>query len=186
MAVESIRYHHPQVQIVHMTDDRTRALAGVSAVWRSRALTGDTFIRERMAMLSRMDDMPSAILDADTLVRKPLDDVWEQQFDIGLTWRPHQPVMPYNIGVMFCRNPAFFAGVVKRMDDDAKYAKPFGDQEAVAQEAHCGKWRLATLKCSEWNNSDINDEVIPDARIFHYKGARKEYQARHFERGIWR
>lgn len=186
MCVESIRAHHPVARIVHMTDDQAPALAGAAETWRSCKLVGDTLIRERMYLLSRMSSEPTAIIDADTLTLRPLDDVWDDEFDIGLTWRDHQPVMPYNIGVMFCRDPGFFAGVVKRMDDDPELAKPFGDQEAVAKEAHCGKWRLKVLQCAEWNNSDTNNDVIPDARMLHYKGNRKQYMARHFERGIWR
>lgn len=188
MCVATIRHHHADAVIVHMTDDTTPALDGVDAVWRSAKLApeGPAFIRERVDLLAKMDAAPTAVLDADTLVMEPLDSVWDAEFDIALTWRPKQPLMPYNMGVMFCRDPAFFAGLGARMDAQPRLAQPFGDQEALAQEAHCGKWRLGVLKCAEWNNSDLNTSIIPAAKILHYKGQRKQYMADHFERGVWK
>lgn len=187
MCVESIRAHHPAALIVHMTDDKAPALVGSDEVWRSPKLVGSTFIRERMDMLSRMTPEPTAIIDSDTLTLRPLDDVWDDDFDVGLTWRPDEPVMPYNIGVMFCRAPGFFADVVRRMDNDPRLAKPFGDQEVVAKEAHCGKWKLKALPGDVWNNSCLSANKWPQtARIAHYKGDRKRFMRAHFERGIWR
>lgn len=182
MCVASIRHHHPQSHIVHLTDATTEPM-DVDEVWRAVKL--DDLAYERVRMFSGMDATPTVVLDADTLICRPLDDVWSNEFDVALTWRPNQPAMPYNSGVIFCREPKFFASLLSRMENVPRYREFLPSQEALALEAHCGKWRVHVLKCSEWNNSDLNDECIPPARILHYKGARKKYMQGHFDNGVW-
>ena len=187
MCVDTIRHHHPTARVVHMTGDDVDI--GAEETWRSAKLDPKhppTFIRERMALLAGMDEEPTAVLDADTLVYKPLDDLWQHDFEVALTWRPHQPTMPYNCGVMFLRGTRFPQALLARMDAEPRYCEPFGDQEALALEADSGRWRLRVLQCSEWNNSDVNNDCVPPARIAHYKGARKEYMVRHYLRGVWK
>lgn len=188
MCVESIRHHHPLSHIVHMTDDTTPALPEVDEVWRSTKLyPGEPwYMHEYVSMLASMDKTPTAIVGSDTLMCKPVDDVWQHEFDMALTWRPNHPAMPYNMGITFCRNPAFFGGMLARMDADPKLCEWMGDQKALALEAASGKWKIHELQCTEWNNSDMNDRTIPKARMLHYKGIRKEYMPRHYKAGVWK
>jgi hypothetical protein len=137
-------------------------------------------------MLALMDDTPTAIVGSDTLICQPMDDVWDDPFDMALTWRPGNPEMPYNMGVTFCRAPGFFAAMAERMEKDKLLRQWMGDQKALAKEAASGKWRINVLHCDEWNNSALNSETIPKARMLHYKGERKQWMAEHFRRGIWR
>ncbi len=186
MCIETIRHHHPLSHIVHMTDEKTPPLG--DEVWRSTGRYDEPwYMRERHAMLAEMDCTPTAVIDSDTLICMPMDDLWQDEFDIALTWRPDKPDMPYNGGVIFCREPRFFAAVLKRMEDDSSLHHPWiGEQKALAQEAASGKWKVLPLTCEGWNNSNIGKNKMPKSRIVHYKGDRKQWMPQHFKAGLWK
>lgn len=53
--------------------------------------------------LASPDDAAILFLDADTLVRRPLDDVWDHAFDLAYTTKIHGSRYPFNGGVVFVR-----------------------------------------------------------------------------------
>lgn|ERR1700690_2363024 len=127
-------------------------------------------------------------LDTDIIMKRPVTDVWKQDFDVGLTRRKHDhPVylqgkdiskeMPFNTGVMFSRTPSFWAECyewIRRQTDEVQ--NWWGDQMAVTHIGLMAKYKLLLLPEQEfnWAPEDIKDES--DARIWHYKGAyRKEW-----------
>jgi len=113
-------------------------------------------------------------------------DVFAEPFDVALTWRDGQPLMPYNTGVMFGRGTRFWKAMRERQQREPRFEAFVTEQEGIAQEAESGGHRVKVLPCAEWNNSDVNDVCVPPARVLHYKGARKEYMVRHYLRGVWK
>lgn len=186
MCLETIRYHHADATVVHLTDLQSDELRGADEVWRSHWNGSmQTIMGLRMTHLATLDDAPTVVLDTDILLRRPLYDVWRKPFQVALTKREH-PVMPYNTGVMFSRCGDFWRAVLHRMDDDHDFRAFLTEQLAVKAEAESGKWKVADLDCDEWNCANVNSVSVPPARVLHYKGARKKWQVEHYERGVWR
>lgn len=189
MAAWTMRHHHPEAEIIHMTDLDTPKIPSASVALRSAGLDPvkvPVFIRTRVELLAGLGDGDTAVLDADTLVCKRLDDLWAHPFDIALTWRQSKR-MPYNSGVMFSRKAAFWQGLLERMDTDPWYCQPFGDQESLALEAQSGKWNLREL-APEWNCAEVTEVgIMKGARVVHYKGPKRaKWMPGHFKRGLWK
>src|SRR5262245_45370586 len=56
------------------------------------------------AIESAPDGTPLALMDCDTMILKPLDDLWQQDFDVAITVRnPKHSPWPNNAGVVFVR-----------------------------------------------------------------------------------
>jgi hypothetical protein len=126
------------------------------------------------------------LLDADTLVRRPLDEVWDAPFDVAYTTKPVEARHPFNGGVIFLRvsaaTQAFMATWARenrRMLDDPSHHQvwrpAFGgiNQSALGMLLKQGGHGLQVkrLPCAEWNLEDEHWDVFdPDrARIVHYK-----------------
>ena len=191
MAIASIRYHHPKGHIVHMAQAGSKTPEEADEAWYSADLDPTDmprFLCEKMKLLSLGGDTPTAVLDADTLTCKPLDDVWDREFDLALAtrlttgWGKH----PYNSGVIFCRNAKFWAGLLELMKSVPYYSTFGGDQEALAVEATSGKWRFVELPGKEWHHYEVSPRHLPDARIVHFKGARRDFMRQHFKDGKWK
>lgn len=187
MAIATIRHHHPESLVVHLTDIESPALKGVDEVIRLPWVK-DEPMTLRMNHLSELDAKPSVMLDTDVLVCSRLECAFESSFDVGLTLRPPpgETLMPYNTGVMFIRNPAFFAAVRNRMEREPKYKVWPHEQEAVAREAENGGWNVKDFEGAIWNFPPPVEKVSRAAKILHYKGDRKRYMRQHFESGLWR
>jgi hypothetical protein len=170
--------------LVQMTDDETPAVDGVDEVLR---LSWDKtrLMTYRLRHLAQLDDTPTCIVDTDILFRKDVSDVWNYDFDIALTRREREidvngfdiaTVMPYNTGVMFCRNQDFWKDahdVCRSLP--AKHQDWWGDQLSVKQVA--GDYRLLELPVAEWNYAPSHaDDAPAQARVLHYKGkVRKDW-----------
>ncbi len=191
MAMASIRHHHPKAHIVHMTQVGAKTPETADEAWVSAELDPlnmPRFLCEKMRLLSVAGDTPTAVLDADTLTCKPLDDVWEREFDLALAtrltegWGAH----PYNSGVIFCRNAGFWKGLLDLMQTYPHYSTFGGDQEALAIEARSGKWKLCELPGKEWHHYEVSPRHFPTARIVHFKGARRQWMRGHYKAGLWK
>lgn len=188
MCVTTIRHHHPEATIWHLTDETTPQVAGTDAVKR-KPWDGSmrTIMGLRMAHLAKLDDAPTVILDTDILLRRRVDDVFRRRFDVALTRRADDSVqkMPFNTGVMFSRCGAFWRAMLKRMDAEPRFKEFLTEQEGVALEANSGKWDVAHLTMDEFNCASMSSKKIPPARVLHYKGPRKQWMADHFARKVW-
>jgi hypothetical protein len=126
------------------------------------------------------------LLDADTLVRRPLDEVWDAPFDLAYTTKPIEARHPFNGGVIFLRvsaaTQAFMATWARenrRMLDDPSHHQvwrpAFGgiNQSALGMLLKQGGHglQIKRLPCAEWNLEDEHWDVFdPDrTRIVHYK-----------------
>jgi hypothetical protein len=127
------------------------------------------------------------LIDADTMILRPLDDVWAQEFDLGYTTKESR--FPFNSGVVFVRVSDRVRAFVtswrdenRRMLGDARHhqvwRKQYGgiNQAALgcllAKQAQFGL-SLAKLPCLEWNCEDSHwAKFDPEVtRIVHIKGA---------------
>ena len=140
------------------------------------------------AVQSSADGDRLLLLDADTLIRRPIDDVWESAFDLAYTVKKKGARFPFNGGVVFLRvSPQVRAFVGRwraenrRMLDDPIHHQvwrpAFGgiNQAALGMLLKLGGHGLEVhrLPCLEWNCEDESwDSFDPErTRIVHYKSA---------------
>ena len=141
------------------------------------------------------DGTPILLIDTDTVILRPLDDVWKSSFDVAYTDKPAGSRFPLNGGVMFLRANLQSRAFVGRWADqnrtflsDRSYKtssvrRTFGgiNQAAlgsILRENERGGSRVSVLalSCAEWNCEDETWEKFgPQTRILHVKsGLRRE------------
>lgn len=128
------------------------------------------------------------LIDADTFIVRPLDDLWESPFDVAYTVRPPGYPMPLNAGVIFLRaSPTTQRFMVawrernQQMLRDrallARWWKYRGINQAalgsLLEEEGGELGHLLPLPCREWNCEDSSwESFAPDVtRIVHVKAA---------------
>jgi hypothetical protein len=191
LMVASARAAMPAAEIVQMTDQSTAAVPGVDAVIR-RDWDNRKMMLFRLAHLAALERPASVILDTDVIVQRPLDPVFERPFDVALTIR-HEPIkdldgvnitprMPYNTGVMFSRQPRFWAEALEYCRQlPESHHDWYGDQLSVKHLADSRRFDVLELPCDEYNYSPrTEDEDVTGRYAVHYKGARKEWMLRRF------
>lgn len=127
------------------------------------------------------------LLDADTMILRPLDDVWAEDFEWAYTTKAES--FPFNAGVMFLRvSPAVRAVMAEwlavnlRMLGSSAYHGRFRpryggmNQSAFGALLEGGAFnglRLRTLPCVEWNCEDTGWAHFDPAvtRILHVKSS---------------
>lgn len=175
--------------IVQLTDHKTAAVPGVDEVIR-RQWNGRHLMLFRMEHLASIDE-EHLTCDADVIFKKPVSDVWDEPFDVALTYRSHPVVltkdwhgeikgadlattMPINTGVMFSRNADFWRECLEHMkslpEDKLNW---WGDQMAVCHVAP--RFHVKRLECDEFNWTPSHKGHYEGARIVHYKGTRKSW-----------
>lgn len=126
------------------------------------------------------------LIDADTAILRPLDDIWDREFDLAYTTR-YQARTPFNGGVVFVRvSPAIRAFFTAwwaenlAMLGDAAYhqqyrLKYFGLNQAafgaLLEREALANVTVLELSCLEWNCEDTSwKRFDPDrTRILHVK-----------------
>jgi hypothetical protein len=193
LMVASVRAAMPGAEIVQMTDAATAAVPGVDGVIR-HDWDGKKLMIFRLAHLAAFERPACVILDTDVVVQHSLAPVFGQAFDVALTVR-HEPVrnldktrdlapeMPYNTGVMFSREPAFWRAAVEHCRAlPEKNHDWWGDQLSVKHVADTGRFRVIELPCDVYNYSPrTEDEDVRDRHAVHYKGARKVWMKQRFD-----
>lgn len=130
------------------------------------------------------------LIDADTAILRPLDDVWAMDFDLAYTVRPEGSTFPFNGGVVFVRVNARTRQFMERWralnaeflaTNDGTHRAwrvKFGgiNQASFGSllEAGAGaELSIQPLPCAEWNCEDetwhAHDTDV--TRILHIKGA---------------
>lgn len=163
-------------------------------LYSQRGVQGHVWNTHKLDLWSRVvheaeDGAQILLLDADTVITRPIDDVWDLPFDVAYTVKPNSETrrFPLNGGVLFLRvsdrsrrfmegwqaqNRAFLA-------DDREYAVWAGAYGGINQAALGVFLRskpaldLRKLPCLEWNNEDEHwSQFDPDVtRILHIKSA---------------
>jgi len=127
------------------------------------------------------------LIDADTVILRPLDSVWETAFDVAYTTRPATSRFPLNAGVIFVRvsdrSRAFLRAwrdenrqMLKDTDRHQPWRKKFGGINqaalgAVLASPRAADMAIARLPCAEWNCEDSTWPLFDPAvtRILHVK-----------------
>jgi hypothetical protein len=154
------------------------------------------------------DRTPAVLIDADTLIVRPLDPIWERPFDLAYTVKPQGARFPFNAGVIFLRVSKTtrefiraWAQLNRQMLDDAQllqqWRAKFGgvNQSSLAKLLHDGDHdlQIETLPCLEWNCEDSSwASYHPEiTRIVHYKSELRaalfpRYQSERVVNGVLR
>jgi 3-hydroxymyristoyl/3-hydroxydecanoyl-(acyl carrier protein) dehydratase len=183
LMVRSVKRHLPEYRIVQLTDFDSPEMAGADEVirrYRDPDLPLFAFRTEHFALCPYTEWLA---LDADVLVMRGVEDVWERKFDVALTTRrkltcrdPNgvdvRKSMPFNTGVIFSRNPEFWVKCGERMNHSEKI---YADQLAVADVAQTLKFHVLVLPGDEFNWTPVTEDEHSEARIWHYKGKRKDW-----------
>lgn len=183
----SVREVMPGVPVVHFTDEQSPKVDGVDEVIRK--------LREPMARLRMRHHAEVAgdwlFLDTDVLVQRDVRAVFRDRFDVAITIRdwPHvKPAvgfterMPFNMGVVFSRSPAFWRDVYIRMMAQPKDLQRWmGDQEAFCQVLADRHYRIRRLSGTRFNfppsvdAQDTKSQTLEAAAsIVHFKGPQRK------------
>lgn len=180
--LRSIRETMPAARIVQMTDEDTPEVDGVDEVVRRPF---DGFLMPfRLEHLADYPHEEMVILDTDVLVKKSVEHVFADPFDVCLTYRD-RPIRspegiditkfcPYNTGVMFSKGRDFWRACfdfLKKMTEVEW--RWWGDQLAVAAVADSKAFDVKTLPCSKYNWVPFREDAQSEAYIWHFKGKRK-------------
>jgi hypothetical protein len=181
--VASVRAAIPGATIVRMTDLDTKAVPGAGEVirrdWDRRLL-----MPYRLLHLKDFPAVNAIFLDADVVVRRDLRQLFEDEFDVGLTYRDETDpslrkspwayqMMPFNTGVMLSRPSGrdFWAeayNVCLAMPEDRQ--SWFGDQLAIKEVAARTTLRVKQYPCALYNYSPrLWNEDLGEKYVVHYK-----------------
>ena len=139
---------------------------------------------------SPLFDQPTVIFSPDALILKPLEEVFEKDFDVAFTDRKN-PKWPINNGVIYLkpeRKQALAAFWQKALDVCKSYPVEtqdwYGDQQALHDVLQAGVHQqiglhVELLPCEVYNASPMkpgagfDKRLIKDAYVAHFKGKRK-------------
>jgi|CXWL01.1.fsa_nt_gi hypothetical protein len=204
MLFMSAQQFHPESKCIVLTDETTRLGAVSSYCSRMNyAVRHDKIMLDRMgaqrAFIKEYDfSRPLVLADSDVLINNSLDSVFQQDFDVGLTWRDNSE-MPINGGIILVNNRRRDASrrffTVMHEIYESKYADRaewYGDQYAIRDfigmtveeiASHHGMveaqgCRILLLPCEQYNYSPKNAVTsiasrFPDKYVLHFKGERK-------------
>lgn len=182
--VEGINQAMPGSEIYQMTDEATPAIRGTKQI---RLPRGEDFIEfnYRHHTLIQGDFIR---IDYDVLVQKDLSEVFEDDFDVGLTIRTDDDkatpansllvqMYPHNFGVAFSKGAHTFWQEMY----DAYMAIPHRDGWMDACAATEVAYRTTKVKvkdypCFKYNYTPVTQfEDLSDKYAVHYKGPRKAW-----------
>lgn len=181
--VASAKRVMPDLEVVQLTNIGTPEIKGVDSSIRKKIIY--PFLMQYR--LSHFKDFPgdAIFIDTDTVILRDLRPVFEKQFDVALTRRTGRiivdgkdivPEQPFNTGVMFSRNPAFWSDVFDccwKLNDDLKHW--YGDQMSVKVVVDSGKFNILELPCFEYNYSPKRPgEDLTGKYVAHYKGEKRK------------
>ena len=182
--VASVRAAMPGARIVQMTDFDTRKVVGVDEVIR-RQWDQKLLMPYRLLHLMEFPVADAIFLDADVVVQKDFRPLFQDEFDIGLTYRDETDpslrkspeayqMMPFNTGVMLSRASGrdFWVEAHRAclaMPQDRQYW--FGDQLAIKEVAARTTLNVRQYPCALYNYSPARwDEDLSGKFVIHYKG----------------
>jgi hypothetical protein len=170
------------VQIRHIVPPRLTSALGIA----SHVENTQKMEHWHQLVTAAPDGTRLLMIDADTIILHPLDDVWERDFDLAYTTKESR--FPFNSGVIFARvSPrlrAFIAAWRKenrRMLGDRWHHQIWRKRFGGINQASFGYMlergaqdglSLATLPCVEWNCEDASWASYSSAtRIVHVKSS---------------
>jgi lipopolysaccharide biosynthesis glycosyltransferase len=182
--VASVRAAMPRARIVQLSDYETKKVNGVDEVVRKH-WDRKYMMPYRLLHLRDFQAERSVFLDADIVVQKDLGILFEDEFDVALTYRDETDpslrktpeaydLMPFNAGVMLSRasGAAFweeaYQSCLKMSEDSRQW---FGDQLAIKEVAARTTLNVRQYPCALYNYSPARlEEELGDKYVIHYKG----------------
>lgn len=180
----SAQQHCPgwQVSVEAMTPGPRASSLGIP----SHAENSQKLDRWHEIVLAAPDGERLLLIDADTLILRPLDDVWDAPFDLAYTTR--LSMFPLNAGVVFLRvSPGVRAFMTAWREENLRlltdpkpvlssWRRKYGgvNQASLARQLQTAHGlAIRELPCLEWNCEDTSWAQFDPAvtRIVHIKGA---------------
>jgi hypothetical protein len=186
--VKSIRTVMPRTPVVQLTDDSSPEVVGVDDVKRFKS---EPMARMRMRHHGSLTG-EWLFVDADVLIQRDVRDVFNAEFDLAVTNRdwPHvkpaagfTEAMPYNMGVVFSRNPQFWGEAYAQLRELPKPAQRWmGDQEVFGDLIATRRYNVKMLSGTVYNyppavrgeETAYTRALEAEAAIVHFKGARRK------------
>lgn len=157
------------------------AMGNPSHVWNTQKLE---FWRRQT--LAAPDGARLLLIDGDMLFRKPIDSIWDHDFEMAYTIRDGGSRLPFNGGVVFIRvstatrafldrwwavNLRFLTHAAEHKNWRLKYAGINQASFGCLLEKGTGLTKILKLKCSEWNLCEWERHPPEGARIIHIKSS---------------
>lgn len=204
--VASVRISNPRASLELITDESTRALPGFDRVHRL-SLDNEFIMLERLRgqcdlIAKAAPDDQIAFLDTDTIVLRPLADVFDSTFDVGVTIRDRpkfsfERAMPYNNGVIFVSLNihgaalTYFLRKLAALEASGRETWAWSGNQLVVLDilgrrpAHSivrvGGARIKIFSCSTHNYApEGRGEDIRDKIILHFRGDAKSLMLDYF------
>lgn len=183
---------HPDTEIIRFELDQTRPMLARSTAWLEFLRQADTHV---------------VFVDSDILFNANLDDVFEWNFDVALTYRD-QEHWPINSGIGFvhrdnlARGIAFHEKWLELVQGTYADTADWGADQDAAQEllseadftradAYLHRqngFGVLLLPCADYNFSSASGTpmtgVYPDKKVLHFKGHRKPSMSAHWKRHL--
>lgn len=189
--VRSARACMPGVPITHLTDEVSPAVPGVDLV---RRLPHGPLLERRLEHYSQCAG-DWLLVDTDVELRADVTAIFPSTpFDLALADRhwPHLPqgdavmhATPFNTGVVFSRNPQFWADVLATWRRAPESERDWlSEQRAVYVIVRTGRYLLRILPGLTFNYPPTSaDDPCTGAAIVHYKGPQRKlwYTERYYQ-----
>lgn len=168
-------------------DTRLPAAMASALAIRSHVFNTQKMERWHRAVLEAPIGARLLLIDVDTFILRPLEDIWDRPFDLAYTTKDH--VFPFNTGVVFVRVSDRVRAFVQawrdtnvRLLSDAEEHRPWRERFGGINQAALGHTLespiartidLCELPCLEWNCEDSAWAAFDPAitRIVHVKSA---------------
>jgi len=189
--MESVRLAMPDADIVQLSDNESAIIENVDEIYRCGP-------KPKYLMPARMKYQYEYLkhhcpygenvifIDPDIIVQHDLSDVFDDNFDVGLTWRDNlgqlSEQMPFNAGVVFCVNKMasklFFLTAYNMIEHGIENVKQwYGDQLAMIDIVGRENYKNRTsdyietkdivfkmFPCASYNYSPVGEEIL---RVLH-------------------
>ena len=177
--VASVRDAMPHAGIVHITDAQFPEIPGVDHVFREPWVDGG-WIEYRFTALKAFTQLfgQHLFLDYDTVVRKDVSYVMDEDFEVAMCETPDRRDRVLNGGVIFCKTPKLYE------NGRAIYVQTRSLQDGweggqTAQDIAARALRCKYLDFDKYNfTPDCIGQVPDSAEIVHYRGRRKRFMAK--------
>jgi len=182
--IASVRATMPAYTITQLTDLTSPPCDGIDDL---RRLPPGPMLERRIEHYSLCTAADWLLLDTDVELRADVSSVFPPHpFDVALADRnwPHLPqgdavmhTMPFNTGVVFSRNPAFWLDVLAVWRAYPPEARDWmSEQRAVYHVVRTGRYLVQILPGQIYNYPPASPEdSCIGAKIVHHKGPRKDW-----------
>lgn len=180
MLVRSAKEHMPDVPIYQLTREKVRAPCEAIRI------PGDMPMGVRRLKHYASLEGNWLFLDVDVLFQRDVRHVFDLPFDVAFASREgtflenhdYAKVMPYNFGVVFSKNPAYWQMLIPHLLELSPELQEWGGEQYLA-----GQLANQALSCfsveilpSAYNFTPVRrDDDFRHAAIVHYKGKRKAW-----------